>query len=257
MTITRYRKKPIEVDTIRWTGDNAMEVAAFTGSENFMTFDAEQCAEDPEATAAVYDEQHWTWVLVYTGQHIVRGVRGELYPLAVDALTEAYEAADHTQSPPSCAHCQPVTPDDITVIAGLARGHALGRICEDLSKSPRATRRRLRQLADRLGLTGHPRPQLVDYAYRNGHLDGLAPEPRPPIDELPGRLAQTLDALARGLTIDETAREMGISPDTARAHRRRLYTLLEARTRTHAVALGWQLGLLGRAPSPHARRAPR
>lgn len=28
MTVTRYRKRPVEVDTIRWTGDNEAAVGA-------------------------------------------------------------------------------------------------------------------------------------------------------------------------------------------------------------------------------------
>jgi hypothetical protein len=99
MTVTRHRKKPVEVDTIQWTGDNALEVVAFTGPENLMTFDDEVCAEDPDATAAVFDKLHSTWVLVYTGQHIVRGVKGEYYPLADDVLAETYEPAAASSAP--------------------------------------------------------------------------------------------------------------------------------------------------------------
>lgn len=92
--IVRRRKRPVEVDTIQWTGTNALDVVAFTGPENLMTFDDEVCADDPEATAAVFDKLHSTWVLVYTGQHIVRGVKGELYPIAEDVLAGTYESAD-------------------------------------------------------------------------------------------------------------------------------------------------------------------
>ena len=94
MTITRYRKLPIEVDTIQWTGSNEAEVQTFTGgASHFYALDAEdrEGSDDPEATAAVFDELHSTWVLVYTGQHIVRGVKGEFYPIAEDVLAETYE----------------------------------------------------------------------------------------------------------------------------------------------------------------------
>jgi hypothetical protein len=94
MTITRYRKRPIEVDTIQWTGDNEAEVQAFTGgASRFYALDAEdrEGSDDPEATAAVFDKLHSTWVLVYTGQHVVRGVKGEYYPIAEDVLAETYE----------------------------------------------------------------------------------------------------------------------------------------------------------------------
>lgn len=94
VTITRFRKLPIEVDAIQWTGDNEAEVQAFTdGASYFNALDAEDRAncDDPDATATVYDRLHSTWVLVFTGQHIVRGVKGELYPIAEDVLAETYE----------------------------------------------------------------------------------------------------------------------------------------------------------------------
>lgn len=92
--VIRRRKKPVEVDTIEWTGTNEADVQTFTGGpSHFYALDAEdrENSDDPEATATVYDKLHSTWVLVYTGQHIVRGVKGEYYPIAADVLAETYE----------------------------------------------------------------------------------------------------------------------------------------------------------------------
>ncbi|MBP5870913.1 hypothetical protein [Streptomyces scabiei] len=101
--IVRRRKKPVEVDTIQWTGTNEADVQAFTTvtapdgsyvlSASFYALDDEdrKNSDDPEATATVYDKLHSTWILVYTGQHIVRGVKGEFYPIAEDVLAETYE----------------------------------------------------------------------------------------------------------------------------------------------------------------------
>ncbi|MEU6376770.1 hypothetical protein [Streptomyces sp. NPDC046909] len=97
MTATRYRKKPVEVDTIQWTGTNEADVQAFAcGPSRFYALAEEDRVgcDDPEATAAVFDTLHSTWILVYTGQHIVRGVKGEYYPIAEDALAETYEPAE-------------------------------------------------------------------------------------------------------------------------------------------------------------------
>lgn len=95
--IVRRRKKPVEVDTIQWTGANEADVQAFTGgASRFYALDDEDRAnsDDPEATATVFDDLHCSWVLVYTGQHIVRGVKREFYPIAEDVLAETYEGAD-------------------------------------------------------------------------------------------------------------------------------------------------------------------
>jgi hypothetical protein len=86
------RKKPIEIQTIRWTGDNHAAVVAFTG-DHFEVLDAVDRAagDDPEATAQIYDRLHSTWVLVYTGDWIIQGVKGELYPCRPDVFAETYE----------------------------------------------------------------------------------------------------------------------------------------------------------------------
>ena len=102
MSVARYRKQPIEVDTIQWTGTNELEVQEFTGgAHRFHALDPEdrENSDDPEATATVYDRLHSTWVLVYTGQHIVRGVKGEFYPIAEDVLAETYELVTGTTVP--------------------------------------------------------------------------------------------------------------------------------------------------------------
>jgi hypothetical protein len=99
MTVTRYRKRPVEVDTIQWTGANEAELIEFTG-HRFEAIPVEDRAEDPDLTAQVYDELHNTWVGVKTGQHIVRGVAGEYYPIAEDVLAATYQRVDQTAAEP-------------------------------------------------------------------------------------------------------------------------------------------------------------
>lgn len=102
MTITRYRKRPVEVDTVQWTGTNEAEIIAFTGNR-FEALAPEDRADDLEMTAQVLDVLHSTWVGVKTGQHIVRGVKGEYYPIAEDVLAETYEPAPSAPPAPSPA----------------------------------------------------------------------------------------------------------------------------------------------------------
>jgi hypothetical protein len=84
-----YRKKPVEVQAIQWTGDNARALVEFTGKK-FDVF-TEPCQEDLDATASVFDMLHSTWVLCYTGDWIIRGIRGEFYPCRDDVFRETYE----------------------------------------------------------------------------------------------------------------------------------------------------------------------
>jgi hypothetical protein len=92
--ITRWRKRPVTVKAVQWTGDNLPEVRQLAG-ECFDPLDEQDRAncDDPEATAQVYDKLHSTWVLVFTGQWIVRGVKGEYYPCAHEVLSETADPA--------------------------------------------------------------------------------------------------------------------------------------------------------------------
>jgi DNA-binding NarL/FixJ family response regulator len=58
------------------------------------------------------------------------------------------------------------------------------------------------------------------------------------------RLHQVLQGLAAGESTTETAARLGISEDTAKTHRRRLYEQLGARSGAHAVAIAGRRGLL-------------
>jgi hypothetical protein len=88
--ITRFRKKPVEVTAVQWTGGNELELIVFTGDQ-FEPIEPEDRADDPDVTGQVFDVLHNTWVGVYTGQWVIRGVKGEFYPIAEDVLAETYE----------------------------------------------------------------------------------------------------------------------------------------------------------------------
>lgn len=90
--IVRRRKKPVEVDTIQWTGNNLDDLVDFTNGRFFPDVNGDFLT--PGVTARVYDRLHSTWVGVKTGQHIVRGVAGEFYPIAEDVLADTYEPVE-------------------------------------------------------------------------------------------------------------------------------------------------------------------
>lgn len=90
MTVKTFRKKPIQIQAVQWTGDNEREIREWCGPSMFGTLQP-AVHRDPEITAEVLDTLHSTWVGVKTGQWIVRGVKGEYYPIAEDVLAETYE----------------------------------------------------------------------------------------------------------------------------------------------------------------------
>lgn len=87
-----YRKKPVEVQAIQWTGDNAADLESFAGSA-FEVLD-QPSGDDPDATASILASQHSTWVLVYTGDWIIRELDGNgFYPCRSDIFDATFEPA--------------------------------------------------------------------------------------------------------------------------------------------------------------------
>lgn len=91
MTAKQFRKRPVVVSAIQWTGDNEREIREWCGPSMFVSVAPEDRTDDPEITAEVLDVLHSTWVGVKTGQWIVRGVKGEFYPIDQAVLAETYE----------------------------------------------------------------------------------------------------------------------------------------------------------------------
>lgn len=83
--MARYRKKPVVIDAIQWTGDNLQEIW------------------DEFAVSCIYGptEANPDWLIIFTlegemranlGDWILRGVKGELYPCKEDIFPLTYEA---------------------------------------------------------------------------------------------------------------------------------------------------------------------
>jgi hypothetical protein len=84
-----YRKLPVTVEAIQWTGDNEQEIRDWTDGGFETTAPGDY--DNPEITAIVWDALHDTWVGVKTGQSVLRGVKGEFYPIDAEVLAETYE----------------------------------------------------------------------------------------------------------------------------------------------------------------------
>lgn len=61
---------------------------------------------------------------------------------------------------------------------------------------------------------------------------------------LSARQREVLRYLAAGLSIDEMARLMYLSPNTIRVYRRQVYAALQARNAAQAVNVAHELGIL-------------
>jgi hypothetical protein len=83
---TRYRKKPVVIDAVLFTGDNVQEIQAFTANTARVTVEGGRRAvviETLEGTM-LGDEGDW----------IIKGIKGEFYPCKPDIFDATYEAVD-------------------------------------------------------------------------------------------------------------------------------------------------------------------
>lgn len=81
----QYRKKPVVIEAVQWTGCNLKELQNFVGS------------------ASTYDEQLTIHTLegdhvANVGDYIIKGVQGEFYPCKPDIFAKTYEAVEY----PTC-----------------------------------------------------------------------------------------------------------------------------------------------------------
>jgi hypothetical protein len=84
-TPMNYRKKPIVIEAIQWTGSNLKYVIEFLGGESWMNGrDLIIKTLEGELHASV-------------GDFIIRGVAGEFYPCKPDIFEKTYEPVEETE----------------------------------------------------------------------------------------------------------------------------------------------------------------
>ncbi|MFD8470413.1 hypothetical protein ACFV10_35510 [Streptomyces cyaneofuscatus] len=82
----KYRKKPFEIEAVRWTEDMSMsELERFTN--NLVRLN------DVDREFTVYDQLRSTWVEFEYGDWIVKGAQGEFAPCRDEVFRETYEPA--------------------------------------------------------------------------------------------------------------------------------------------------------------------
>ncbi len=82
--VKKYRKKPVVVDAIQWTGENAFNIGEFMSSQ-----DIEFRKPYTSKRLTIYTlEGNMTASL---NDWIIKGVQGEFYPCKPDIFKETYE----------------------------------------------------------------------------------------------------------------------------------------------------------------------
>lgn len=80
-----YRKKPVVVQAIQYTGDNIQEIwDAFSAADVYGPVEDDPCAYILTLEGRMRCD---------VGDYIIRGVQGELYPCKPDIFEQTYEEA--------------------------------------------------------------------------------------------------------------------------------------------------------------------
>lgn len=85
--MSKYRKKPVVIEAVQWTGENVDEILKFCHD---AYFDCEEPYGDIELHIKTLEGKH----VASDGDFIIKGVRGEYYPCKPDIFAETYELAE-------------------------------------------------------------------------------------------------------------------------------------------------------------------
>ena len=90
----KYKKKPVVVEAIQWTGSNLEEIRNFVGNdliENYIKhFDIEGVLIKKTLVSIAIDVLQETMMVDY-GDYIIKDVNNELYPCKPDIFEQTYE----------------------------------------------------------------------------------------------------------------------------------------------------------------------
>ena len=79
----KYRKKPVTIEAIKWTGDNLSEVIAL-GNTRIIVRD------NNVLIIPTLEGDHEAQI----GDMIIKGIKGELYPCKPDIFDATYDAVE-------------------------------------------------------------------------------------------------------------------------------------------------------------------
>lgn len=81
----KYRKKPVEVEALKWEIDNLDEMSTFIGDSRVWGYHAETNELIISTLEGV--------ITANEGDYIIKGVKGEFYPCKPDIFEMTYEKA--------------------------------------------------------------------------------------------------------------------------------------------------------------------
>ena len=98
----RYRKKPIEIEAVQWTGSNLEEIKSFVGeSLQYDIVDAAWKVGKGVPCVHVVIKTLEGDHVCSEGDYIIKGIKGELYPCKPDIFAATYEDPSADVAPKS------------------------------------------------------------------------------------------------------------------------------------------------------------
>ena len=82
--MTKYRKIPVEIDAVQWTGTNAEEIKEFAGDN--VSF-----KRVASPVSSLYINTLEGEMKASVGDFVIRGVKGEFYACKPDVFSMTYE----------------------------------------------------------------------------------------------------------------------------------------------------------------------
>lgn len=94
--IKKYRKKPVVIEAVQWTGGNEAELKSFVGSALTMRLESDagyKAGVCPPAFTPIIHTLEGN-MEVSRGDYVISGVNGEYYPCKPDIFEKTYEVAE-------------------------------------------------------------------------------------------------------------------------------------------------------------------
>ena len=86
--MAKYRKKPVVIEAIQWTGDNINDVV-----RPFLEEDSNQIIEYSKEKG-LYIHTLEGKMFAQVGDYIIQGIHGEFYPCKPDIFEQTYEPVE-------------------------------------------------------------------------------------------------------------------------------------------------------------------
>ena len=88
----KYRKKPVIIEAIQWTGNNISEIKSFCNEHvRIELHDAAWKAGAFPVVASLYIDTLEGVHQASVGDYIIKGIKGEFYPCKPDIFHQTYE----------------------------------------------------------------------------------------------------------------------------------------------------------------------